>query len=175
VDIDLDGQVDLVGGGRWFKHKGGKTFEPNLVDDQQRFTQCAAGQLSQGGRPEIVFSPGDTDGVAKWYEWKDGRWSDHELGFVVHGHTSEVRDIDGDGNLDVFIGEMGNPGAGANAKLYIWYGDGRGNFRKTIVAEGQGIHEGLLADLDGDGDLDILVKPYNHNAPRVDVLLNQAR
>jgi hypothetical protein len=175
VDIDLDGRVDIVGGGRWFKHRGGKKFEANLIDETQRFTQCAAGQLSKGGRPEVVFSPGDIDGAAKWYEWKDGAWIARELGFVVHGHSCEVRDIDGDGNLDIFIGEMGNPGAGDKAKIYIWYGDGKGGFRKTVAWHGQGIHEGLLSDLDGDGDLDILVKPYNHNAPRIDVLLNQMK
>ena len=97
------------------------------------------------------------------------------LGFVVHGHTCEIGDVNGDGNLDIFIGEMGNPGAGDNAKVYIWYGNGKGEFRKTVAWQGQGIHEGLLSDLDGDGDLDILMKPYNHNSPRIDVLLNQAK
>ena len=74
--------------------------------------------------------------------------------------------------LDIFIGEMGSPGAGDNAKTYLWYGDGQGNFRRTVVSQGQGIHEGLLSDLDGDGDLDILMKPYHHNSPRIDILLN---
>jgi len=175
VDIDLDGQVDIVGGGRWFKHQGRTTFKANVIDDKQRFTQCAAGQLVEGGRPEVVFSPGDMDGDAKWYEWDGKRWVAHELGFVVHGHTCEVHDVDGDGRLDIFIGEMGNPGAGNRAKTYIWYGDGRGGFRKTIASKGQGIHEGLLSDLDGDGDLDILMKPYNHNSPRIDVLLNSGK
>jgi hypothetical protein len=37
---------------------------------------------------------------------------------------------------------------------------------------GHGFHETRVADLDGDGDLDILNKPYNWEAPRVDVWLN---
>ena len=172
VDIDLDGQIDLVGGGRWFKHQGGTRFEAHVIDDQQRFTQCAAGQLVEGGRPEVVFSPGDMDGDAKWYEWNGNVWISHDLGFVVHGHTCEIRDVNGDGHVDIFIGEMGSPGAGDNAKTYLWYGDGKGQFRRTVASQGQGIHEGLLSDLDGDGDLDILMKPYHHNSPRVDVLLN---
>jgi hypothetical protein len=175
VDIDLDGKIDIVGGGRWFKHQGGQRFKADLIDDQQRFTQCAAGQLVEGGRPEVVFSPGDMDGHAKWYTWNGQDWTSHDLGFVNHGHTCEIRDVNGDDFLDIFIGEMGNPGAGDRAKTYIWYGDGKGGFRKTVAFEGQGIHEGLLADLDGDGDLDILVKPYNHHAPRMDVLLNQSQ
>lgn len=55
------------------------------------------------------------------------------------------------------------------------YGNGKGKFRKTVAWQGQGIHEGLLSDLDGDGDLDILMKPYSHNTPRIDLLLNQVK
>lgn len=172
VDIDLDGKLDIVGGGRWFKHTGGNNYSENIIDGDMAFTQCAAGQLIKGGRPEVVFSPGDMNGDAKWYEWNGKRWTAQKLRYVVHGHTCEIRDIDSDGNLDIFIGEMGNPGAGDNAKIYIWYGDGKGNFKETVASQGQGIHEGKLGDLDGDGDLDILLKPYNHKTPRIDVLLN---
>ncbi len=172
VDVDRDGKLDLVGGGRWFKHQTGTAFQEQVIDDSKRFTQCAAGQLVAGGRPEIVFSPGDMDGNATWYQWRDERWIAHDLGFVVHGHTCEIRDVNRDGHADIFIGEMGDPGAGDAAKTYLWYGDGQGNFRRTVVSQGQGIHEGLLSDLDGDGDLDILMKPYHHHSPRIDVLLN---
>ncbi|MGB2807578.1 MAG: family 16 glycoside hydrolase, partial [Sedimentisphaerales bacterium] len=172
VDIDLDGKLDIIGGGRWFKHTSGTNYEQNIIDDNMKFTQCAAGQLVKGGRPEVVFSPGDMDGNANWYEWNGKKWITHKLRHVIHGHTCEIRDINGDGNLDIFVGEMGNPGAGDKAKIYIWYGDGKGNFKETVASQGQGIHEGKLGDLDGDGDLDILLKPYNHKTPRIDVLLN---
>ncbi len=173
VDVDLDGTLDIVGGGRWFKRTQSGEFKVETIDDQKRFTQCAAGQLVTGGRPEVVFSPGDMDGHAMWYSWNGSAWKGHDLGKVIHGHTCEVRDINQDGNLDIMIGEMGSPGAGDNAQTYVWYGDGQGRFRKTVASQGQGIHEGLVADLDGDGRLDILMKPYNHHAPRIDVLLNR--
>ncbi|MFC1635099.1 FG-GAP repeat domain-containing protein [Planctomycetota bacterium] len=175
VDIDLDGKIDIVGGGRWFKHQGGTKYQENVIDAEMAFTQCAAGQLVKGGRPEVVFSPGDINGDIKWYQWNGKAWIPHTLRYINHGHTCEIRDVDGDGHLDIFIGEMGKPGAGDNAKTYIWYGNSRGSFQETVVSHGQGIHEGLLADLDGDKDLDILLKPYNHNSPRVDVLLNEGK
>jgi len=172
VDIDLDGKLDLVGGGRWFKHAGGAKFEEHVIDGEMDFTQCAAGQLVEGGRPEAVFSPGDMDGDAKWYQWDGRTWVGHVLRFVRHGHTCEIRDVDGDGHLDIMIGEMGSPGAGNDAKVYLWYGDGKGNFEETVAWHGQGIHEGLFGDFNGDGRLDILHKPYRHNTPRLDILLN---
>ena len=172
TDVDGDGRVDLVGGGRWFKHKGGTEFEAHIVDDSLRFTQCAAGQLVKGGWAELVFSPGDYDSEAKWFEWQDGQWVGHTLRSIIHGHTCEVRDVDGDGNLDIMIGEMGSPGAGDKSQTFVYFGDGKGGFKETVASVGQGIHEGKLADFNGDGRLDILMKPYHHNAPRVDVLLN---
>jgi len=42
-----------------------------------------------------------------------------------------------------------------------------------VLIEGFGHHESRVADLDGDGDLDILGKPYNWEAPRVDVWLQE--
>jgi len=144
----------------------------HVIDDQKRFTQCAAGQFIEGGRPEVVLSPGDMDGEAKWYDWADGKWNAHLLRYVRHGHTCEVRDINADGHDDIMIGEMGGPGAGDDANTFIWYGNGQGAFRETLVSHGQGIHEGRLGDFDGDGDLDILMKPYHHHTPRLDILLN---
>ena len=38
---------------------------------------------------------------------------------------------------------------------------------------GIGFHEARVADLNGDGKLDVLDKPYNWEAPRVDVWLQQ--
>jgi len=34
---------------------------------------------------------------------------------------------------------------------------------------------GAVHDIDGDGDLDILDKPHNWEAPRVDVWINEGR
>ena len=175
VDVDLDGKLDVVGGGRWLKHTEGTQFDVKVIDEAMRFTQCAAGQLVKGGRPEVVFSPGDADGTAAWYEWAGSNWRRHDLCHVLHGHTCEIGDIDGDGNIDIMIGEMGEPGAGDKAQTFIWYGDGKGHFKQTVALEGQGIHEGLLGDFNGDGRLDVLVKPYHHKSPRLDMLLNRGR
>ncbi len=40
------------------------------------------------------------------------------------------------------------------------------------MVKSEGWHEARLADLDGDGDLDVLNKTYTWDAPRVDVWLN---
>jgi hypothetical protein len=90
-----------------------------------------------------------------------------------------VADIDGDGHLDIFAAEMAkwsegrkdpdNPGA----KAWIFFGDGQGHFRQSEFATGLGFHEAQVTDLNGDGLMDILDKPYNWDVPRVDVWLQR--
>ena len=182
-DLDGDGKVDLLAGNYWFKHTGGDSFKAISIGMPGGL--IFAGQLVEGGRPEVVVCAGDGTGPLKWYECRGdpqdpGSWVGHDLAgrTVIHGHSLQLGDIDGDGHLDIFCAEMAkwseqktspdNPGATA----WIFYGDGRGHFRKTELVVGHGWHEARLADLDGDGDLDILNKPYNWETPRVDVWLN---
>src|SRR5690606_31260265 len=100
-------------------------------------------------------------------------WQGHQLiANVIHGHSLAVEDLNGDGHLDIFVAEMGNPGDGANADAWVLYGDSTGSFAQQTISTGIGNHESKVGDLDGDGDLDILAKPYSFGAPRVDVFLN---
>jgi hypothetical protein len=180
ADINGDGKIDLIGGGYWFKHHDGSGFQPMLIAKDAIFTRVGAGQLVEGGPPEVVFVAGDGIGRLKWFEQRDSNWIAHDLlgEDVVHGHSLALADIDRDGHLDIFCAEMAqwtetakipdNP----NARMWIFYGDGRGRFVRTLVATGVDNHESRVADLDGDGDLDIVGKPYHRGAPGLDIWLN---
>jgi FG-GAP-like repeat len=186
ADVDGDGRLDIVGGGRWFRNDGGDKFTPYVIDDSMRDARAAAGQLVKGGRPEVVFVVGDGVSRLKWYEAKSdprnpSSWVAHDLlgHDVIHGHSLRLGDIDGDGNLDIFCAEMGKWTESAaqpdnpHPHMWIFLGDGKGNFKKADLATGFGNHESRVADLDGDGRLDILDKPYNWETPRLDIWLNK--
>jgi hypothetical protein len=183
ADMDSDGRLDLLAGNYWFKYIGNNQFKATRIG--QIGGRIAAAHLIKDSKyPQVVIASGDGVGPLMWYECKgdptDAKsWVGHDLlgRDMVHGHTLQIADIDGDGNLDIFTAEMSkwtekrsdpdNP----NAEAFIFFGDGQGHFRKTVFAKGIGFHEARVADLNGDGLMDILDKPYNWDVPRVDVWL----
>jgi FG-GAP-like repeat len=174
IDVDGDGKIDIVGGGRWFRNLGDFKFQEEMVDPKYSFSRAAAGRLlKNSARPQIVLVIGDGAGPLIWYEWVKGTWISHKLADIQFGHSLQLADFDGDGNLDIFCAEQRLDGANPESKAYIFYGDGQGNFKKTVVVEGLDFHESKVVDLDGDGRPDIVSKPYNYQTPRVDIFMNQ--
>jgi len=171
-DVDRDGKIDLIGGGYWFKHRGGIDYQANRIDDYGQ-SRSAAGDLIEGGWREVVLNSGDGVGPLNLYEHRDGQWVKRTLvERMDHGHTLQVGDVNGDGHLDIYAAEMFDPGPGKACRQFVLYGNGKGAFEMQILSTGIGTHEGRLADLDGDGDLDILQKDFQAEQ-RVDLWLNQ--
>ncbi|HEY2587259.1 MAG TPA: VCBS repeat-containing protein [Tepidisphaeraceae bacterium] len=185
IDVDGDGKVDLLAGDYWFKHIEGNHFRPTQFAPLGG--RIAAAHLIEGSKvPQIVINSGDGVGPLRWYECegdpgKPEHWVGHDLAGrdLIHGHSLAIADLDGDGHLDIFAAEMtkwterrkdpDNP----KAQAFIFFGDGKGHFRREVFSTGVGFHEARVADLNGDGRLDILDKPYNWETPRVDVWLQR--
>jgi hypothetical protein len=181
-DVDADGHIDLLAGNTWFKHVGDRKFTATRVAEIGGLIHAA--HFKPGEYPQIVIAPGDGTGPLRFYECQgDPRNSDDWKGRdlldqpVVHGHSLQVGDINGDKRLDIFAAEMakwspvGAPQDNPNPAAWIFFGLGNGQFVKTVFLQREGWHEARLADLDGDGDLDLLNKPYTWDTPRVDVWL----
>ncbi|MGR9087267.1 MAG: FG-GAP repeat domain-containing protein [Gammaproteobacteria bacterium] len=161
-DIDGDGMLDIVGGGSWYKYYRPGKFERQVIDASQKNTRVVAGQFIPGGYSEVVFAPGDVDGKLNFYQWTGSGWVKTVMlqgATVIHGHSLRSGDINKDGHLDIFIAEMGR--FSAAPKMRLLFGNGKGGFQEQIVSSTHDNHESRLGDLDGDGDLDILQKPYD--------------
>jgi len=77
-------------------------------------------------------------------------------------------DLDKDGREDFVVGER------TRTPSVVWYKYLGATWDKRVIDDSRLRLEagGICFDVDGDDDQDILMKPYNHKAPRIDVLLN---
>ena len=86
-------------------------------------------------------------------------------------HEFDLGDVDGDGDLDIV--DAGGTESGPAGYLRVYRGDGRGGFtpadRRAAIAIPPAPRGTLLADMDGDGDLDVAL---GHPDSLVSILLN---
>ncbi len=121
VDLDGDGDLDVVGGARgerrilWFENRGELRFEEHRIDlvgttgEGRRLDgfNMDYADLDGDGRLDIVSN--ETPGYLVWLrqpESFDAPWHYIEIGSMVPDSLVSVRlsDIDGDGDQDIFAG-----------------------------------------------------------------------
>ena len=128
------------------------------------------GDLDDDGDQDVVQAEADhPDGRVAWFE-NDGRgnWTRHlikDKGERLDFHALAVADFDRDGDFDVFAGggPLSPPGAQAS---YIWENTagakGRPTSEKWVahLITRKPVHEVEAADVDRDGDIDLVAKPW---------------
>jgi hypothetical protein len=167
ADVDGDGNQDLLIAGN-----AGTAVSPDptatlyLGDGQGGFTEAGAdlagvfgpstsiADVDGDGNDDLLITGADT--ATLYLGDGQGSFSEAEAGLTgVNGGSTSIADVDGDGNLDLLItGEDVNDDL--TATLYL--GDGQGGFSKA-GADLLGTEYGStsIADVDGDGNLDLLI------------------
>ena len=150
----------------WLQPSPAYAQDPVFVDSDQNMANAythavALGDLDgDGDLDAFVGNVGaqEIEGNEVWFN--DGRGifrnSGQSLGrkqtFAV-----ALGDVDGDGDLDAFVANAANTG-NSGAANEVWLNNGRGSFTQSGQELGAGRSFAVaLGDLDGDGDLDVLV------------------
>jgi hypothetical protein len=178
ADLDGDGDLDA-----FLANGQSEMFEPNqawlnrgtgrFVDSGQRLGKLnsysvALGDFDADGDVDALVGNSasgevfNNDGAGRFVS--KGQWP-HPQDAGVHRWVVTVGDLDGDGDLDAYLGGCcGGIASGENwtSVLYpynvVWLNDGAGDFDDTGQRMGDsGTRAIALGDLDGDGDLDAFV------------------
>jgi len=165
ADLDGDGDADVLSASRddhtiaWYENTDGLgDFGPKqiITTNATYTTQVYAADLDSDGDMDVLSASGSF----AWYENDGtGNFLTHIIETDVNGIVTAIAaDIDDDGDMDVLSGAYVS-GASENNKIQ-WYEntDGQGNFGdpQTITSIPLGTNDIETADLDGDGDLDVL-------------------
>jgi hypothetical protein len=166
ADMDSDGDDDLVsapvGASNqlvWYRFDGGTSFTKFTIDtsDTDPVSALRAADMDGDGDTDLVASRTTAGVDAAW--WRNdggGSFSKFTLsGSGGGGEGLDIEDVDLDGDKDILIG---------NEFGVVWIrNDGGGNFTNvpidltfSIADSGSATRAVDVADIDGDGDLDIL-------------------
>lgn len=120
-DLTGDGKLDIAAGRYWLENVGDGTFRPYQItegDDFDNVARVRVADVNGNGRPDILVVEEGVDwGEVKeayfvrvaWFENPgDPRtvpWQVHVIDTVRSPHSLDVADLDGDGELEVIVGE----------------------------------------------------------------------
>ncbi len=173
IDVDGDGDDDIAFPGFLWLNQGDNTSiqVPDSVPIPTNFDSiqdAAVADLDGDGDLDIAYATGSTQGqpVSEFGTillFNDGSGTFTEESSRISGMPSttaiEAGDIDGDGDVDLVLANSSSiVGPGVPAEVYR--NDGTGNFTldATAISFSTSATSASLGDLDGDGDLDLIVE-----------------
>jgi hypothetical protein len=164
ADVDGDGDLDVLGAAvdgdaiAWWENTSGDgtTWTEHAVDGAFDGAASVYATDIDGDGDLDVLGAAYYDSTVAWWENTSGdgtTWTEHTVDGAFDGaYSAFAADLDRDGDLDVV-------GAASNDDDITWWentaGDGSTWTEHVVEGDFDGARSVYVADIDGDGDLDI--------------------
>lgn len=167
TDLDGDDRPDIVANSVWYRNTGAAQadarFERRTYADKWDWPHAsvAVGRIDADERKDILLAPAELAGQRYRVSWfsqpaheGSGPWIEHvqmgDIEAVQHGLA--LADFDGDGRSDMLLAQMHQGADPDGVAVYLNAGD---EAWPRIKLSDTGSHNVQVADIDGDGDLDV--------------------
>ncbi len=176
--VTAGGGTDLVTNCGWFENvrgDGSRWEHHPFVPDGLQFdpeSRVQVADLDGNGMPVAVVTESEIpDGRMVLLRYRDSQrpWESELLidadERVCGMHSLQVADLDGDGKLEIFTAEMENRRTDGVLSKPRWIVLARARTweKHIILDQNLGSHSAVVADFDGDGQLEIVGKPWRAN------------
>ncbi|CAM3262994.1 T9SS type A sorting domain-containing protein [Aequorivita lipolytica] len=176
ADLDGDGDLDLVGNGYapgvarifWYENLDGLgNFGPfRVIRDFSVYANMLFVADADADGDMDVFSASNGDDEVAWHENLDGLGNFGPKNIITNSLPTAfavyVADLDNDNDMDVLA-----TGVETFSGEVVWFEnlDGLGSFggKQTITTEVQSPRSVIAADIDNDGDMDVIGSSQNDN------------
>ncbi|HSW00408.1 MAG TPA: VCBS repeat-containing protein [Sedimentisphaerales bacterium] len=180
ADLDGDGDLDVLSASyyylgdsvsstiAWYANDGtGQFGSQQVITTEADWATCVyAADLDGDGDLDVLSASEGDDKIAWYANDGTGHFGPQEAitTEAVSAQCVYAADLDGDGDLDVLSASNGRYPA-YDGEIAWHQNDGAGQFgsQQVIGTKARGANSVYAADLDGDGDLDVLSASYVYN------------
>jgi hypothetical protein len=178
-DLDGDGCLEIIHGADWFKQPKDGPFEGPwqrqvYAGNFREMCRVAVVDITGNDRDDIIITDSEyKDGYLSWFENRLAEnpsepWIEHRLDQPLNfSHSLDVHRDPETGAVLIYLAEMA---AGGWDQPYNWdarhiqyrTADRGKSWQRTEIIRGQGTHQAVLYDIDGDGELEIVGKEWGN-------------